>query len=206
MRVVIADDHWAVREGLRLALAGIADVEVVGDASSGVALIDLVAEVQPDVVLLDISMPGMSGLDALAILRDRHPALPVVMLSMHDRPVFVRRAMEIGAAGYVLKSAGSDEVVRALQVAVSGGVHLQGEIAGPALGTLRPNGGNGHLSPRECEVLARIADGMGNKQIARTLSLSEATVKSYLRTAFERLGANSRAEAVATAMRLGLIT
>ncbi len=148
-------------------------------------------------------MPGLSSFDAIELLRANHPQTAVVVLTMHDRPAYVRRAMEAGASGYVLKSAGSDELIRALETAVAGGVHIQGEVADSALAMT--TGGSVHLSPREVEVLTHVAGGLENKQIATALNLSEATIKSYLRTAFEKLGVASRAEAVATAIRLGFI-
>lgn len=205
MKVLIVDDHWAVRDGLRWAFSDTGAIDIVGAAASGSELGELLsAGVDPDIVVLDIQLDGESGLDVLAWLRATHPGISVVMLSMHDDPVFVRRSIEVGAHGYVLKSAGSEELSRALEVVASGGTYIQGEIT---RGLLQPAGdGRPHLSPRELEIIALIADGLENKQIARRLGISEATVKTHLRNAFERLDVTSRSEAVAASLRWGLIT
>lgn len=204
MKVLIVDDHWAVRDGLRWAFLESDGIDIVGAASGGSELRRMLSTGSPpDVVVLDIQLQDESGLDVLQWLRDTHPGVTVVMLSMHDDPVFVRRSIEIGAHGYVLKSAGSEELARALEVVAGGGTYIQGEVTKslmPASSDERP-----HLSPRELEIVALIADGHENKQIARRLGISETTVKTHLRSAFERLGVTSRSEAVATALRHGLI-
>ncbi len=206
MRVVVTDDHRVVREGLRYMLNDAPGIDVVGEAESGEELLALVATEVVDVVLLDVRMPGMSGLDVLERLAKTAPRVRVLMLSMHDQPAYVRRAIELGAAGYVLKSAGRDELLTALQVAAEGGTYLPGELMEPLAasmaGRTRPSG---KLSPREHQVLQLVANGYENKQIATELDLSEATVKTYLRGVFERLEVSSRAEAVAVGLRLGVI-
>ncbi len=206
MRVVVTDDHRVVREGLRYMLNDAPGVDVVGEAESGEELLALVESEAVDVVLLDVRMPGMSGLDVLERLAETAPQVRVLMLSMHDQPAYVRRAIELGAAGYLRKSAGRNELLTALQVAAEGGTYLPGELMEPLVasmaGRTRPSG---NLSPREHQVLQLVADGYENKQISTELDLSEATVKTYLRGVFERLGVSSRAEAVAVGLRLGLI-
>jgi DNA-binding NarL/FixJ family response regulator len=206
MRIVITDDHRVVREGIRYMLSDVPGVEVVGEAESGDELLGIVATEPVDVVLLDVRMPGMSGLEALERLREAAPQVRVLMLSMHDQPGYVRRSLELGAAGYVLKSAGRDELLSALQVAAEGGTYLPGELMEPLVAGFTGRGGpTGKLSPRERQVLQLVADGYENKQIATELGLSEATVKTYLRGVFERLEVSSRAEAVAVGLRLGVI-
>ena len=206
MRIVITDDHRVVREGIRYMLSDVPGVEVVGEAESGDELLGIVATEPVDVVLLDVRMPGMSGLEALERLREAAPRVRVLMLSMHDQPGYVRRSLELGAAGYVLKSAGRDELLSALQVAAEGGTYLPGELMEPLVAGFTGRGGpTGKLSPRERQVLQLVADGYENKQIAAELGLSEATVKTYLRGVFERLEVSSRAEAVAVGLRLGVI-
>jgi DNA-binding NarL/FixJ family response regulator len=130
------------------------------------------------------------------------------MLSMHDEPAYVKRAVELGAAGYLLKSAGREEVIRAIQVVVDGKSYIQGEVTGPLIEHVAgrsTTSASTELSPREREVLALVAAGSENKQITRALDVSEATVKTYLKSIFDRLGVPTRAEAVAVALREGVI-
>ena len=206
MRVILADDHRVVREGLRLLLADEPDIDIVGEAADGRELLDLLGEVQADVVLLDVRMPKMSGLEALSEVHGIAPDTKVIILSMHDEPAYVKRAVELGASGYLVKSAGQEEVIRALEAVAAGGSYIQGEVVGPLVEHVRtPEPGTSELSPREKEVLELVAAGRENKQIARQLEISEATVKTYLKSIFERLGVRSRAEAVAVGLREGLI-
>ncbi|MCH7845984.1 MAG: response regulator transcription factor [Acidobacteria bacterium] len=206
MRIVIADDHRVVREGIRYMLSDETDIEIVGEAETGDELLGIIESEPVDVALLDVRMPGMSGFDVLERLVEIAPQVRVLMLSMHDQPAYVRRAMELGAAGYVLKSAGREELLTALRVVAEDGTYLPSELMEPLIAgvTGRP-GPTGKLSPRERQVLQLVADGYENKQIAAELELSEATVKTYLRGVFERLEVSSRAEAVAVGLRLGVI-
>ncbi|HEY5651641.1 MAG TPA: response regulator transcription factor [Acidimicrobiia bacterium] len=205
MRVVIADDHRIVREGLAYMLSDHDGIDIVGEAESGEALLELLAEVDTDVVLLDIRMPGMSGLDTLEVLTEKHPDVRVVMLTMHDDATFVRRAIEGGASGYLLKSAAPAEVIRALEAVEAGQAYIQPEVTGPLLAGIVGSDEDTTLAPRQQEVLQLVAEGLENKQIARRLDISEATVKTYLKNVFEILEARGRAEAVAIALRRGLI-
>jgi DNA-binding NarL/FixJ family response regulator len=206
MRIVIADDHRVVREGIRYMLSDETDIEIVGEAETGDELLGIVESEPVDVALLDVRMPGMSGFDVLERLVEIAPQVRVLMLSMHDQPAYVRRAMELGAAGYVLKSAGRDELLTALRVVAEDGTYLPSELMEPLIaGVTGRAGPTGKLSPRERQVLQLVADGYENKQIAAELELSEATVKTYLRGVFERLEVSSRAEAVAVGLRLGVI-
>ena len=206
MRVVIADDHWTVRDGLKWMLSGEAGIEVVGEAADGTELLDLLTTTEADIVLLDVNMPGMGGLEALEALRDRSGSLGIIVLSMHDKTVYVKRAIELGANGYLLKSAGKEELVRAIGIVADGGSYVQGELTGAIIeGAAGADSTAPRLSPRELEVLERVARGEENKQIATALGISEATVKTYLKSVFERLDVHSRAEAVAVGLRLGII-
>jgi DNA-binding NarL/FixJ family response regulator len=206
MRIVIADDHRVVREGIRYMLSDETDIEIVGEAETGDELLGIVESEPVDVALLDVRMPGMSGFDVLERLVEIAPQVRVLMLSMHDQPAYVRRAMELGAAGYVLKSAGRQELLTALRVVAEDGTYLPSELMEPLIaGVTGRAGPTGKLSPRERQVLQLVADGYENKQIAAELELSEATVKTYLRGVFERLEVSSRAEAVAVGLRLGVI-
>ena len=206
MKIVIADDHRVVHEGVAYMLSEEPDIDFVGDAGSGEELLELLDAQPVDVVLLDVRMPGMSGFDVLEKVSSDMPQIRVLMLSMHDQPSYVRRAVELGAAGYLLKNTGRDELLRAIRAVAEGGVYLQGELMEPLVADLSGTAGSpGRLSPRERQVLQLVANGYENKQIASELGLSGATVKSYLRGIFERLDVASRAEAVAVGLRLGVI-
>ncbi len=203
---MIADDHWSVREGLKFMLSEHDSIEVVAEAEDGESLIALLEDIEADVVLLDVNMPGMGGLDALAQIKASTPDLGAIMLTMHDKAVYVNRAVELGADGYLLKSAGRDEVIRALEVVAGGGAYIQGELTGTIIDRAATgDSGVPRLSRRELQVLTRVAKGEENKQIARGLGISEATVKTYLKSVFNRLDVRSRAEAVAVALRLEII-
>ncbi len=203
-RVVVVDDHRIVREGLAYMLGEIDGVELVGEAGGGAELFDLLEGTQPDVILLDVHMPAMSGLEVLERLRNDHPDMKVIMLSMHDEPAYVQEAIKLGAMGYVVKSAGLEELVRALDQVMGGRPYLQGELLGALVPRESPPQGP-HLSPREIEILQLLSAGFENKQIARHLDISEATVKTHIKALFGRLDVRTRAEAVATGLRLGLI-
>lgn len=206
MKILIVDDHKVVRDGIRFMLLDAADIEIVGDAASAEEMFDVIEGDPVDVVLLDIRMEGMTGLDALERIASDFPQVRVLMLSMHDQPGYVRRAVELGASGYLLKSAGRDEVLAAIAAVSKGETYIQAALMEPLLAevTGAPRQ-TGRLSPREQQVLQLIANGSENKQIARELELSEATVKTYIRGVFDRLDVTSRAEAVAVGLRLGVI-
>lgn len=205
MKVVIADDHRIVRDGIVWMLSDATPIDISGQAESGEALLELLAVQSVDVVLLDVRMPGMSGLDALERIAREYPQVRVIMLSMHDEPAYVRRAIELGASGYLLKSTGRDELIRALETVAEGGAYLQGDVVAPLIAHTESEPPSVHLSPREQEVLQLVAHGLENKQIAAELGISDATVKTYLRGIFERLGVSSRAEAVAIGLRQQII-
>jgi DNA-binding NarL/FixJ family response regulator len=204
MKVILTDDHKVVRDGLRWMLSGEEDVEVVGEAASGEQLLDLLSATTADVVLLDVRMPGMGGLDALAEIARRVPEVKVIILSMHDEPAYVRRAIELGAAGYLLKNANREEILEALRAVHAGRAYVQNDLTGTLLSTISGKE-RSVLSPRELEILSLVSQGLENKQIATALGISEATVKTHLKGVFTRLEVSSRAEAVATGLRLGLI-
>jgi DNA-binding NarL/FixJ family response regulator len=205
MRLVIADDHRIVREGLAFMLSDHDSIDIVGEAESGEELLRLLTDVETDVVLLDIRMPGLSGLETLDVITEEHPDVRVVILTMHDDATFVRRAIESGASGYLLKSAAPAEVIRALEAVEAGKAYVQSEVTAPLLAGIAGSDEGTTLAPRQREVLQLVAEGLENKQIARRLDISEATVKTYLKSAFDTLGARGRAEAVAIALRRGLI-
>ncbi len=206
MRILIVDDHKVVRDGVRYMLTDEPDIEIVADVDSADAMFEIVETEPVDVILLDIRMPGMTGLAALERLVTDFPQVEILMMSMHDQPGYVRRAVELGAAGYVLKSAGRDELLVAIRSVAEGQTYIDGELMEPLLAEMRTGAKpTGRLSPREQQVLQLIANGYENKQVARELGISEATVKTYLRGIFERLDVSSRAEAVAVGLRIGAI-
>lgn len=206
MRILIVDDHKVVRDGIRYMLSDAPDIEIVGEAGSAEAMFEIIDEDPLDVVLLDIRMEGMTGLDALSRIAADFPQIRVLMLSMHDQPGYVRRAIELGASGYLLKSAGRDEILAAISAVSEGETYIQSSLIEPLLAAVKGSPRQtGRLSPREHQVLQLIANGSENKQIARELRLSEATVKTYIRGVFDRLDVSSRAEAVAVGLRIGII-
>lgn len=205
MKVAVADDHRIVREGIRWMLSDAPSIDIAGEADSGEALLEILATTSIDVALVDVRMAGMSGLEALERVREEFPQVRVIILSMYDQPAYVRRAIELGASGYLLKNTGRDELIRALNAVSEGAAYLQGEVVGSLI---VDSGGDPtvlRLSPREREVLQLVANGFENKQVAAELDISEATVKTYLRGIFDRFGVSSRAEAVAVGLREGLI-
>lgn len=211
LRVIVADDHEAVREGLRWMLRADDAVEVVGEAGDGNALLELLDAVACDAVLLDLAMPGVSGLDVLAALHAAGRSIPIVVLTMHDDASHVDRALALGASGYILKSAPRDEIIRALRAATSGGAYVQPSLAKPLLArhmvsdASAADGDPIQLTPRQLQLLRALAAGGANKELAHELGISEATVKGYLKELYARLGVTSRAGAVGYGLRHGLI-
>ena len=208
IRLMVVDDHAVLREGLRFMLRSEESIEIVSEASDGREALALLEAARPDVVLLDMNMPGMGGLETLVQIRESRPDIAVLILSMYDDPEYVDQALRRGAAGYLLKSVSRDELVRAVQAASTGDGYLQAEITLPVLRTFAASAqpdGDLQLSPREREVLQLVADGMSTKQAAIELDIAESTVKTYLRTLFDKLGASHRAHAVALALRHRII-
>jgi len=209
VRIIIADDHRIMREGVQMLLADHEQIEVVGEASNGEGLLALLETTEVDAVLMDLEMPGMGGLDALEHLGARFPQVVVVILSMHDRPDFVRQAIAQGAGGYLLKSASREEVVRALETVVGGGSYVQQELVAPLVAGLTENPAElpeFRLTDRERQVLELMALGQDTHAMASEIGVAEATIRTHVKNLFTRLGVHSRAEAVAVGLREGLIT
>lgn len=202
--VLIVDDHPVVRTGIRGMLDGQPDFEVVGEAVNGEEAADLAGRLNPDVVLMDLRMPGVDGVSATARIRKEHPGTRVLVLTTSDSGADILRAVEAGATGYVLKDAPREELYKAIRAAAEGKPLLSPDIAAHLVERVRwPS--EESLSGRELEVLELVARGKGNKEIARTLWISEATVKSHLLHVYEKLGAADRASAVASAMQRGIL-
>ena len=202
--VLIVDDHPVVRTGIRGLLEGHPDFEVVGEATNGEEAVDLAGRLEPDVVLMDLRMPGTDGVAATARLRKTRPGSRVLVLTTSDSGADILRAVEAGATGYVLKDAPREEIYDAIRAAAEGKPLLAPDVAAHIVERVRWPSEEG-LSGREIEVLELVARGKGNKEIARTLWISEATVKSHLLHVYEKLGAADRASAVAVAMQRGIL-
>jgi len=207
MRVVLTDDHRIVREGLRMILDGASGIEIVGEATDGDSLLALLETTPADIVLLDLAMEGMGGLDTIPLVSERHPSVRVVVLSMHDRPSYVRKAISCGANGYLLKSASREALIDALETVHAGGTYVQADLAGPLV-SLMSGGGqvpSMDLTVREREVLQHLADGLDTEAMAEKMGISSATVKTHIKRLFARMGVHSRAEAVAMGIRREII-
>jgi DNA-binding NarL/FixJ family response regulator len=211
IRIVVADDQAAVREALSAMLDLLPDIQVVGSAADGEQAVALVAEHAPDVVLMDLHMPGCDGVEATARVRDRYPNTRVVVLTTYADDTSVLAALRAGALGYLTKESGRAEIARALQAAASGQAVLDSEVqqtvvhatsAPPPRATGLPDG----LTAREGEVLALIAAGRSNQEIAGELFVSEATVKTHINNLFAKAALRDRAQAVRYAYRHGIVS
>ncbi|MFC5167372.1 response regulator [Nonomuraea angiospora] len=204
IRLLIADDHPIVRDGIRGMFAGDPDFEVLGEAGDGAQAVELARALNPDVILMDLRMPRMDGVAAIKELARLGVAARVLVLTTYDTDRDVLPAVEAGATGYLLKDTGRDELVRAVRTAARGEAVLSPSVATRLLGQVRAPADP--LSARELEVLQLIADGATNREVATRLFISEATVKSHVLHIYTKLGVNDRAAAVAVAFRRGLLT
>jgi DNA-binding NarL/FixJ family response regulator len=207
IRLLIVDDHPVVRDGLRGVFAGEAEFDVVGEAASGDEALALVACGDVDVVLMDLRMPTMGGVEAIALLKERHPAVRVLVLTTYDTDRDVMPAIEAGATGYLLKDVPRDELIRGVRAAYEGRSVLAPSVAERLMGLVSaPRDKSSELSPRELEILRLVAGGDTNRAVAQKLFISEATVKTHLLHLYDKLGARDRASAVATAYQRRLLT
>jgi two-component system response regulator DegU len=210
IKVMIVDDHNLVREGLKAVFSQGDEIDVVGEAGSGEQAIEMVDEVNPDVILMDISMPGMNGIQATKAIRDKHPDAKIVILTMLDQEGYVYEAIKAGATGYMLKSTSSDELVNAIQTVNEGKALLHPDATAQLLKefvSLAQNKAKDYgLSNREMEVLQLLSEGKTNKEVAKALWISEQTVKTHVAHIFDKLGTSDRTETVAQALRTGLVT
>lgn len=209
IRVVVADDHSIVREGLVALLTALPGVDVVGTAQDGRDAILTVAAQQPDVVVMDIQMPRLDGLEATKQITARHPSVAVLMLTMNEDDDTIITALKAGARGYLLKGAGAAEVHRSIQTAASGGVVFGAALNTRIVGLLaaRPPQAASpfpELTDREREVLEALARGSSNAQMARDMYLSEKTIRNLVSTVYSKLGVHDRAQAIITARDAGL--
>ena len=209
IRVLVADDHPIVRDGLVAILSTQPDIDVIGEAANGREVIERVALLRPDVLLLDLEMPEMDGVEALRRLRDSGATVRTIVFTAFDSDERILGAVQAGAQGYLLKGAPRDELFEAVRVVYAGGSLLQPVVtskllrrisAGPA-----PTPTSEPLTPRELEVLRLMARGLQNKEIANELVISERTVKFHVSSILGKLGAGNRTEAVTMALQQGII-
>jgi len=204
IRILLADDHPVVRDGLRGMLAGEADFEVVGEAASGVEAVRLTEREQPDVVLMDLQMPEMDGATATAEIAARFPGTRVLVLTTYDTDADILRAVEAGATGYLLKDTPRAQLVDAVRAASRGETVLAPPVAARLVSRMRQPATEA-LTAREVEVLDLVARGSSNADIAAALFISEATVKTHLLHVFAKLAVDDRTAAVVAALERGII-
>jgi DNA-binding NarL/FixJ family response regulator len=202
--IVLADDHDLVRSGIRSLLSQIAGVQVVGEARDGDELIAAVARLHPDIVMTDISMPGMDGLSAVGRLHTLHPAVRLVVISTHDSADFIRRAVALGACGYLTKDASPFELEQAVRSVMAGGSYFSSVIARRLLEPAEPTVDE-ELTPRQIEILTLLAQGLASKEIAFKLGLSSKTVDVHRGRLMERLGMHDISSLTRYAIRKKLI-
>jgi DNA-binding NarL/FixJ family response regulator len=194
IRLLIAEDHGVVRDGLVRLLSSVPDIDVVGAAADGHQALEMAAQQLPDVVLMDLRMPQIDGSEATRRLLERHPEMQIVILTSFSERDEILRALDAGAIGYLLKDAEPDEVIRGVRAAAHGDSPLAPRAA-RALITSRADQTSHPLSARELEVLRLVSQGLPNKLIARELTISEKTVKAHLTSIFQRIGVTDRVQA-----------
>lgn len=208
IRLVIAEDHSVVAEGIATMLSFEKDMEILGLVDSGEALIEVVEALQPDVALVDVQLSGMDGLVAVRELQSRQLPTRAMALTMYTDEATVTRSVSAGVAGYLPKNIGREELVGAVRAVAAGKGFLHPDVTRPFLQRVGPPGPENRasaLSAREQQVLQALADGMSTKRIAETLELGEETVKSHLSRLYTKLDVSDRVQAVVTAMRKGLV-
>lgn len=207
IRILIADDHSVVRQGLRMFLGADPELEIIGEARNGAEAVALARQLRPDVVLMDLLMPVMDGIVATAAIRQETPDTEVVALTSVLEDAAVIDAMRVGAIGYLLKDTDAHELRRAIKAAASGQVQLSPQAAERLLREVRtPEKSEEPLTGRETEVLRLLAQGKANKEIARALHISEQTVKTHVSHILNKLGVLSRTQATLYAIRAGLVS
>jgi DNA-binding NarL/FixJ family response regulator len=207
VRVLIVDDHPMTREGLRSALSEADDIEVVGEGTNGEEAVEQAKKLKPDVIFMDIRMPKMTGLEATKAIRAILPDTKIILFTVEDSRVTISEAIQAGVNGYLLKDVSADELIKAARLAMEGKAIIHPALTQAFIEEAQ-SAGRKHeepLSPRETEILQMVAYGSTTKEVASKLTISPHTVKTHLERIFEKLRANDRAEAVAIALRRGLV-
>jgi DNA-binding NarL/FixJ family response regulator len=209
--IILADDHPVVHRGMQAILERERDFSIVGVAADGLEAVRLTERLKPDVLVLDLMMPGLSGLEALRILRERSPSTRIVILSMHSSSAFVARALQNGAIGYILKGSPEEDLVRAVREAAAGRRFLSPPVTEIAIDAYIEQSKTGpfdpheSLTPRQREVLQLAAEGKTNAEIAGLLNISQRTVENHRSTVMQRLSLENQTELIRHAIRHGLI-
>jgi DNA-binding NarL/FixJ family response regulator len=208
LKIFLADDHAVVREGLKRLIDGEADMEVTGEAADGEEALSRINDAQPNIVVMDLSMPTVGGAAATRRLKETSPHIKVIALTVHEDRAYLQELLNAGAAGYVLKRAASDELIRAIRSVAAGNVYVDQCLVGNLIDSLIHPGTTGHapvnkLSEREMSVLRMIAEGYTNKEIASQLDVSVKTVETYKARSMEKLDLRSRVDIVRLANEQG---
>jgi two-component system, NarL family, response regulator LiaR len=217
IRILLADDHVMLRQGTLALLQREADIEVIGQASDGRQAVDLAHGLRPDIVVMDVRMPELSGVEATRQIREALPEVQVLVLTAHDDEQYIFSLLEAGASGYLLKTAPVSELAKAIRQVKSGESPLSPSIARKIVVRMsnkdakspqaaQENANSNDLTSRELEVLQLLAQGMNNRAIAESMSVSERTVHAHLSNIFTKMGVSSRLEAVLLAIRRGWLT
>ncbi|MGC1301211.1 MAG: response regulator transcription factor [Caulobacteraceae bacterium] len=199
--MLTVDDHPMLREGIASAIRREPDMEVVGEADNGRLALEAFRRLQPDITLMDLQMPEMGGVDAIIAIRAEFPTAKIIVLTTYAGDVQARRALKGGACGYILKSALGEDLVDTIRAVEAGRRHIAPDIAEE----IAIHAGAETLSDRELEVLREVSTGKSNKELARTLGISEDTVKAHLKSIFGKLNVRDRTEAVTVAARRGVL-
>jgi DNA-binding NarL/FixJ family response regulator len=206
IKVLIADDHQIVRRGLRMTVDAEKDMQVIAEAENGTQVLGLIQKHKPDVTLLDLQMPELDGVEVLKKIREKFSTLPVLILTSFTDDAHIFSALRAGASGFLLKEMRGDELVDAIRGASKGKPQLHPEIAKRLMARApMPEDPFEHLTEREKNILALVARGLSNKEIASQLLLTEVTVKGYVSDVLMKLGVNDRTQAALMAVRYGLV-
>jgi two-component system, NarL family, response regulator LiaR len=210
IKVLLAEDHIITRQGIRKLLEDETDIQVVGEAGDGEEAVNLVKEKHPDLVIMDIAMPKLNGIEATRKIKTMNPTIVVLILTAYDDDEYIFGLLDAGAAGYLLKTASGDDLIRAINSVFKGELVLDPAVVKKVIDRVKSQGkprepvkAQDFLSERELEVLKLAAGGMGNKAISEQLSVSRRTVEGILRTIFNKLGVGSRVEAIMYGLKSG---